>query len=163
MNWRLLYQCPARILLKTPKQPFIRWRNSPDFCQDPYQATRAPLAWKRDLRVRFSICLKPAQFKLIEPLKHHPGGELMLCIRDHGPHLNRSELKNMFDCFSLADPTRARSNLRGSGLGLAIIQEIAFNHFGRIQAGNHPDGVPRLELLLAHVVRPELLSLRPAL
>ena len=76
------------------------------------------------------------------------GGWWMLSIRDHGPGLSESDLKNMFHRFYRGDPSRARSDQSGSGLGLAIVQQIVVNHGGRVQARNHHNGGTSIELLL---------------
>ena len=76
------------------------------------------------------------------------GAWWILRIRDHGSGLSESDLKRMFQRFYRGDPSRVRSARSGSGLGLSIVQQIAVNHGGRVEAGNHPDGGACLELLL---------------
>ena len=76
------------------------------------------------------------------------GAWWILRIRDHGSGLSESDLERMFQRFYRGDPSRVRSARSGSGLGLSIVQQIAVNHGGRVEAGNHPDGGACLELLL---------------
>ncbi len=72
----------------------------------------------------------------------------LLTVRDEGPGLSEEDQERLFERFYRGDPSRVRSRRGGSGLGLAIVQQIALTHGGRVQAGNHPDGGARLELLL---------------
>ena len=82
---------------------------------------------------------------------HPSGGWWQLSIRDHGPGLSESDLDKMFQRFYRGDPSRARSARSGSGLGLAIVQQIVFNHGGRVEARNHPEGGTCMELTLPKV------------
>ena len=79
---------------------------------------------------------------------HPSGGWWQLSIRDQGPGLSESDLDKMFQRFYRGDPSRARSARSGSGLGLAIVQQIVFNHGGRVEARNHPEGGTCMELTL---------------
>lgn len=72
----------------------------------------------------------------------------LLTVRDEGPGLSEEDQERLFERFYRGDPSRVRSRRGGSGLGLAIVQQIALTHGGRVQAGNHPGGGARLELLL---------------
>jgi two-component system phosphate regulon sensor histidine kinase PhoR len=75
-------------------------------------------------------------------------GWCRLTVRDQGLGLSEEDSRRLFERFYRGDPARARSQRGGTGLGLSIVQQIAVAHGGRVQAGNHPDGGARLELLL---------------
>ena len=110
------------------------------------------------------LCLHRAVLNLLDnALRYSPkgasvdvqinpsGGWWQLSIRDHGPGLSESDLAKMFQRFYRGDPSRARSARSGSGLGLAIVQQIVFNHGGRVEARNHPEGGTCMELTLPKV------------
>ena len=110
------------------------------------------------------LCLHRAVLNLLDnALRYSPkgasvdvqinpsGGWWQLSIRDHGPGLSESDLDKMFQRFYRGDPSRARSARSGSGLGLAIVQQIVFNHGGRVEARNHPEGGTCMELTLPKV------------
>lgn len=59
-------------------------------------------------------------------------------VTDHGPGMDPAVLPHVFDRFSKADSSRARSE--GSGLGLAIALENARLHGGTIKAMNTGSG-----------------------
>ena len=110
------------------------------------------------------LCLHRAVLNLLDNALHYSpkgasvdvqinpsGGWWQLSIRDHGPGLSESDLDKMFQRFYRGDPSRARSARSGSGLGLAIVQQIVFNHGGRVEARNHPEGGTCMELTLPKV------------
>ncbi|MEU3623133.1 two-component sensor histidine kinase [Amycolatopsis coloradensis] len=68
-------------------------------------------------------------------------------VDDHGPGIDPEILPHVFDRFTKADSSRARSE--GSGLGLAIALENARLHGGDITAGNTGQGA-RFVLRLPH-------------
>lgn len=86
--------------------------------------------------------------KAIEVALDHSQGWCRISIRDHGRGLGEEELERMFERFYRGDPARTKIRGGGSGLGLAIVQQIVMTHGGRVQAGNHPDGGARIEVLL---------------
>ncbi|GAA4547192.1 HAMP domain-containing sensor histidine kinase [Amycolatopsis samaneae] len=63
---------------------------------------------------------------------------VVLTVEDHGPGIPEETLPRVFDRFTKADTSRARSE--GSGLGLAIARENARLHGGDLTASNTPDG-----------------------
>ncbi len=65
-------------------------------------------------------------------------GGVTLRVDDHGPGIDPEVLPHVFDRFTKADSSRARSE--GSGLGLAIALENARLHGGDITAGNTGTG-----------------------
>ncbi|WP_370948878.1 ATP-binding protein [Amycolatopsis sp. cg5] len=64
--------------------------------------------------------------------------EVRIEVTDHGPGIEESMLPHVFDRFTKADSSRARSE--GSGLGLAIAQENAKLHGGVIVPSNTGTG-----------------------
>ncbi|WP_409492390.1 ATP-binding protein [Amycolatopsis sp. cmx-11-12] len=75
------------------------------------------------------------------------GDDVTLEVDDHGPGIDPEVLPHVFDRFTKADSSRARSE--GSGLGLAIALENARLHGGDITAGNTGQGA-RFVLRLPH-------------
>lgn len=75
------------------------------------------------------------------------GDGVTLEVDDHGPGIDPEVLPHVFDRFTKADSSRARSE--GSGLGLAIALENARLHGGDITAGNTGQGA-RFVLRLPH-------------
>ncbi|MFJ8916297.1 ATP-binding protein [Amycolatopsis sp. NPDC102389] len=75
------------------------------------------------------------------------GGEVTLEVEDHGPGIDPEVLPHVFDRFTKADTSRARSE--GSGLGLAIALENARLHGGDITAADTGHGA-RFVLRLPH-------------
>ncbi|MFI5613660.1 ATP-binding protein [Amycolatopsis sp. NPDC051903] len=61
-----------------------------------------------------------------------------LTVTDHGPGIPADVLPHVFDRFTKADTSRARSD--GSGLGLSIARENARLHGGDVQAANTGSG-----------------------
>ncbi|MEV6910214.1 HAMP domain-containing sensor histidine kinase [Amycolatopsis sp. NPDC051071] len=66
------------------------------------------------------------------------GDDVVLEVDDHGPGIDPEVLPHVFDRFTKADTSRARSE--GSGLGLAIALENARLHGGDITAANTEHG-----------------------
>ncbi|WP_414944389.1 ATP-binding protein [Amycolatopsis sp. cmx-11-32] len=84
------------------------------------------------------------------PIEVHLRAEddgVTLRVDDHGPGIDPEVLPHVFDRFTKADSSRARSE--GSGLGLAIALENARLHGGDITAGNTGQGA-RFVLRLPH-------------
>ncbi|SEP18963.1 sensor histidine kinase [Amycolatopsis saalfeldensis] len=79
------------------------------------------------------------------------GTTVTLAVTDHGPGIPAEVLPHVFDRFTKADSSRARSE--GSGLGLSIARENARLHGGDIEAGNTLDGA-RFVLRLPRRARP---------
>jgi two-component system sensor histidine kinase CpxA len=75
------------------------------------------------------------------------GAKIRLVIRDFGPGVPESELKNIFQPFyRLADARDRQSG--GTGLGLAIAERVVRIHGGTIRAENaEPRGL-RVEIVL---------------
>lgn len=65
--------------------------------------------------------------------------QIQLTVRDRGPGIPESELKNLFAPFFRLDPSRSRRT-GGVGLGLAIVWEIVQAHQGQIRAYLPEDG-----------------------
>jgi two-component system sensor histidine kinase HydH len=59
--------------------------------------------------------------------------EVLLTVRDTGPGITTDILPRIFEAFITDKQT-------GTGLGLTISRDIIEQHFGRIEAGNHPEG-----------------------
>jgi len=59
--------------------------------------------------------------------------EVLLTVKDTGPGISPDILPQVFDAFITDKQT-------GTGLGLTISRDIIEQHFGRIEAGNHPEG-----------------------
>ena len=81
------------------------------------------------------------------------GTTVTLEVTDHGPGIPAEVLPHVFDRFTKADSSRARSE--GSGLGLSIARENARLHGGDIEAGNTPDGARFVLRLPRHARPPE--------
>lgn len=60
-----------------------------------------------------------------------------VCVRDHGPGIDPSDVPRIFDRFYRAPAART---LPGSGLGLAIVKQVAESHGGRVTADAAPGG-----------------------
>jgi len=59
--------------------------------------------------------------------------EILLTVKDTGPGIDPEILPQIFDAFITDKQT-------GTGLGLTITRDIIEQHFGRIEAGNDPEG-----------------------
>ncbi|WP_328611340.1 HAMP domain-containing histidine kinase [Amycolatopsis sp. NBC_00345] len=81
------------------------------------------------------------------------GTTVTLVVTDHGPGIPAEVLPHVFDRFTKADSSRARSE--GSGLGLSIARENARLHGGDIEAGNTPGGARFVLRLPRHARPPE--------
>jgi two-component system sensor histidine kinase CpxA len=66
-------------------------------------------------------------------------GKAIITVRDHGPGVPDSELKNLFRPFYRVANARDRKT-GGTGLGLAITERAISLHGGTVQALNAPDG-----------------------
>jgi two-component system sensor histidine kinase CpxA len=66
-------------------------------------------------------------------------GKAIISVRDHGPGVPDSELKNLFRPFYRVANARDRKT-GGTGLGLAITERAISLHGGTVQASNAPDG-----------------------
>jgi two-component system sensor histidine kinase CpxA len=67
------------------------------------------------------------------------GKELQICIRDSGPGIAETHIKQIFEPFYRTDEARSR-RLGGHGLGLAIAASAVRRHGGRISASNRQEG-----------------------
>jgi two-component system sensor histidine kinase CpxA len=75
------------------------------------------------------------------------GGSVRLVVRDYGPGIPESELKNIFQPFYRVTGARDRQS-GGAGLGLAIADRVVRIHGGTIRAENAvPHGL-KIEIVL---------------
>ena len=72
---------------------------------------------------------------------------LYMTIEDDGPGLPDGSLNRLFDPFYQADESR-NSESGGYGLGLAIVKQVATQHGGKIEGGNHEQGGARFTLTI---------------
>jgi two-component system sensor histidine kinase CpxA len=75
------------------------------------------------------------------------GAQVRLVIRDYGPGVPDSELKNIFQPFYRVTRARDRQS-GGTGLGLAIADRVVRIHGGTIRAENAAPHGLRIEILL---------------
>ncbi|MCO4322575.1 sensor histidine kinase [Aliidiomarina quisquiliarum] len=73
-----------------------------------------------------------------EEVTHAKGKALQMVVRDEGPGVDESKLKQLFKPFFRADPSRHHG--AGVGLGLAICQRATRVLGGELTAKNHPQG-----------------------
>lgn len=71
----------------------------------------------------------------------------VIVIRDHGPGVPDSALKNIFEPFFRVDDARDRLS-GGAGLGLSITDRVIRAHGGSVRAHNHPEGGLVVEMTL---------------
>jgi two-component system sensor histidine kinase MtrB len=81
------------------------------------------------------------------------GTTVTLEVADHGPGIPAEVLPHVFDRFTKADSSRARSE--GSGLGLSIARENARLHGGDIDVATSPGGTRFVLRLPRHARPPE--------
>jgi len=67
------------------------------------------------------------------------GKGFQICVRDSGPGIAETHIKQIFEPFYRIDEARSRS-LGGHGLGLAIAASAVRRHGGRISASNRQEG-----------------------
>ncbi len=65
------------------------------------------------------------------------GGDLRLAIRDQGIGMDAKEIKNIFQKFYRTKRAEA-SGETGTGVGLSIVEQIVFQHGGRIEVTSTP-------------------------
>jgi two-component system OmpR family sensor kinase len=68
------------------------------------------------------------------------GGRGRIEVRDHGPGIDPSQVRRVFERFYRSDSSRGRAGGGGSGLGLAIVAAIVAGHHGRVGVGTTPGG-----------------------
>jgi len=91
----------------------------------------------------------------MEPERSSSGAKIRLVVRDYGPGVPESELKNIFQPFYRLTDARDRQS-GGTGLGLAIADRVVRIHGGTIRAEN---AVPRglsIEIVLPQSVALEI-------
>lgn len=81
----------------------------------------------------------------------HVGGEIdgsavVLWVRDEGPGIEEQDRQRIFERFSRAESTRARTE--GAGLGLAIVAAIAEAHGGTVSIDDPPEGGARFTVTI---------------
>ena len=77
--------------------------------------------------------------------------EIVISVKDSGPGIAESQLKNIFEPFCRLDEARTRSSAgrsTGHGLGLAIADAAVRRHGGRITAANRKSGGLQVQVLL---------------
>ncbi|MFE0024864.1 ATP-binding protein [Amycolatopsis sp. NPDC059021] len=80
----------------------------------------------------------PVEIRLRSEVDSSSREFVVLTVTDHGPGIPEETLPRVFDRFTKADTSRARSE--GSGLGLSIARENARLHGGDITASNTSAG-----------------------
>lgn len=83
----------------------------------------------------------------LEPESSSSGTKIRLVVRDHGPGVPESELKNIFQPFYRITGARDRQS-GGAGLGLAIAERVVRIHGGTICAENAAPRGLRIEIAL---------------
>jgi signal transduction histidine kinase len=78
---------------------------------------------------------------------HQSGVSVRLVVRDYGPGVPESELKNIFQSFYRMTGARDRQS-GGTGLGLAIADRVIRVHGGTIHAENAAPRGLRIEITL---------------
>jgi two-component system C4-dicarboxylate transport sensor histidine kinase DctB len=76
--------------------------------------------------------------KRVEIDAKYCGGDIVLCVRDHGPGLSDDTLAHIFEPFFTTKPPG-----KGLGLGLALSVEVINEMCGKLSADNAPDGGAR--------------------
>jgi two-component system sensor histidine kinase SenX3 len=59
------------------------------------------------------------------------GGQIVLCVRDHGIGIPSKDLERVFERFYRVDRARSRAT-GGTGLGLSIVRHVAEAHGGDV-------------------------------
>ena len=65
------------------------------------------------------------------------GGELRLAVQDQGIGMDAKEIKSIFQKFYRTKRAEA-SGETGTGIGLSIVEQIVFQHGGRIEVTSTP-------------------------
>lgn len=68
------------------------------------------------------------------------GKSVVVEVRDHGPGIDPSAVRKVFERFYRADPSRSRGRGGGNGLGLAIVAAIVGAHYGKVGVAETPGG-----------------------
>lgn len=82
-------------------------------------------------------------------------GQVVLAVRDHGPGIDPSEARRIFERFYRTDSSRVRGAGGGSGLGLAIATAIATAHDGVIEVSETTGGGATMSLRLPAMTTPD--------
>jgi len=84
------------------------------------------------------------------------GGELRLAVQDQGIGMDAKEIKSIFQKFYRTKRAEA-SGETGTGIGLSIVEQIVFQHGGRIEVTSTPgQGSCFTMIMKAHVsARPD--------
>ena len=77
--------------------------------------------------------MKPGGRLIARTLNLPQQNEILFVVKDTGPGIEPELLPRIFDAFITDKQT-------GTGLGLTITRDIIEQHFGRIEAGNDPEG-----------------------
>ncbi len=72
---------------------------------------------------------------LIDAHVERAGGNVQICLRDHGPGLPQESMDQVFDAFYTTKEAGV-----GMGLGMSISHNIMSDFGGALTAANHPDG-----------------------
>jgi two-component system sensor histidine kinase CpxA len=83
----------------------------------------------------------------MEPRSSSSGAKIRILVRDYGPGVPESELKNIFQPFYRITDARDRQS-GGTGLGLAIADRVVRIHGGMIRAENAAPRGLRVEIVL---------------
>jgi len=102
--------------------------------------------------IRNAVRYGPSGSAVLVTAGRHEGGQVEVCVRDHGPGVPEKDLKLIFEPFYRVDAARDRA-VGGEGLGLAIAARAIAVHGGSIEARNAPDGGLEVAMRLPELQR----------